>query len=346
MRAIRIACLVLLCMLSADMLTQTYPEQPYPQAEISNGVLHAKLYLPDAEKGFYRGMRFDWAGVISSLEYKGHEYYGPFFEKFDPAVEDVTIGNPVVAGVNSATSGPVEEFIGKDGAALGFAEARPGETFCKIGVGALRKPDDKPYSSYRIYTIVDGGRRTVNRGADWIEFTQELTCGAGYAFKYTKTIRLAKGEPVMTIEHTLVNDGKRAIQTQVYDHNFMRIDHQPIGPDVVLTFPFTPRATQDLKGIAEVRGKQIVFPKPLTGGDTVDSDLTGFGKDTSDYDIRVENQKTGAGVRIRGDHPLASFWFWAVRTVVAPEPFIDIKVPQGQEYRWTYTYTFFASPSR
>jgi len=70
-----------------------------PTVKIWNGVLRAKVYLPDGEKGFYRGMRFDWAGVMASLEYKSHGYLGPFFEKFDPAVSGVEIGNPVVAGI-------------------------------------------------------------------------------------------------------------------------------------------------------------------------------------------------------------------------------------------------------
>ena len=39
-----------------------------PQAEISSGRLHAKLYLPDAQSGYYRGTRFDWSGVIAALE--------------------------------------------------------------------------------------------------------------------------------------------------------------------------------------------------------------------------------------------------------------------------------------
>ena len=59
-----------------------------PEAEINNGVLKAQLYLPDAQKGFYRGTRFDWSGVIGSLEYQGHQYYGPWFTKYDPAVRD------------------------------------------------------------------------------------------------------------------------------------------------------------------------------------------------------------------------------------------------------------------
>src|SRR5689334_8916727 len=101
---------------------QTYPGS-YAHAEISNGVLRATIYLPDAEKGFYRGTRFDWAGVIGSLEYNGHHYYGPFFEKFNPAVSDVVIGDPVEAGINSAASGPVEEFVSRpDGTVLGYHE--------------------------------------------------------------------------------------------------------------------------------------------------------------------------------------------------------------------------------
>src|ERR1700734_877329 len=60
----------------------------YPQAEITNGQIRATLYLPDAQTGFYRGTRFDWSGFVSSLEYAGHNYYGPWFTKQDPAVRD------------------------------------------------------------------------------------------------------------------------------------------------------------------------------------------------------------------------------------------------------------------
>ena len=46
-----------------------------PQAEITNGIIKAKFYLPDAEKGYYRATRFDWSGVTPSLEYRGHQYF-------------------------------------------------------------------------------------------------------------------------------------------------------------------------------------------------------------------------------------------------------------------------------
>src|ERR1035438_1863877 len=48
----------------------------FPQALISNGTVHATLYLPDTEKGYYRATRFDWSGIIPSLRYQGHSYFG------------------------------------------------------------------------------------------------------------------------------------------------------------------------------------------------------------------------------------------------------------------------------
>lgn len=324
---------------------QTYPGS-YPQPEISNGTLRAKIYLPDAQHGFYRGMRFDWAGVIGALEYNGHNYFGPFFEKFDPSVSDVVIGNPVEAGIASAASGPVEEFISRpDGTVLGYDEAKPGDPFCKIGVGSLRKIDQAPYSSYTNYPILDGGKRTVKSGPDWIEFSQEVTCGAGYGYSYTKTIRLAKSEPVMTIEHHLANTGQKPIETQVYDHNFLTIDHQSTGPDVSIRFAFTPKPMGSLDKLAEIRGNELVFAKEFQGSDTFYTEIKGFGDSAADYKINVENRKTGAGVEISGDRPLANVGVWAVRTVVAPEPYIEINVPTGREVRWKYTYRFYVSTS-
>jgi hypothetical protein len=321
---------------------QTYAGA-YPQAEISSGVLRATVYLTDAETGFYRGTRFDWAGVIGSLEYKNHNYFGPFFEKFNPSVADVVIGDPVEAGINSAASGPVEEFVNHpDGAALGYAEAKPGEAFCKIGVGALSKIDDAPYSSYVNYPILNGGKRSVKTGGDFIEFTQEVDCGSGYAYAYSKTIRLLENAPVMTIAHRLVNRGVRPIETQVYDHNFLTIDHQSTGPDVTIGFAFSPKPTGKLDPLAEVRGNQLHFSKEFKGSDTFYGEFKGFASTAKDYEIRVENQKAGAGVEIRGDRPLVNLGVWAVRTVVAPEPFIEINIPSGKEFSWTYTYRFYS----
>src|ERR1041384_4426409 len=48
----------------------------YPEASITNGVLKARLHLPDAKTGYYQATRFDWSGQMPSLEYKGHTFFG------------------------------------------------------------------------------------------------------------------------------------------------------------------------------------------------------------------------------------------------------------------------------
>ena len=45
-----------------------------PQATISSSGIRAQLYLPDAQSGYYRGTRFDWSGVISSLEWNNDTF--------------------------------------------------------------------------------------------------------------------------------------------------------------------------------------------------------------------------------------------------------------------------------
>jgi hypothetical protein len=315
-----------------------------PQAEISNGVLHASLYLPDPDKGFYRGTRFDWSGVIRSLTYKGHDYYGPWFTKTDPKVIDFIFkGSDIVAGPCSAITGPVEEFTWHE-KALGFDQAKPGGTFIKIGIGVLRRPDARNYTPYRLYDIVNPGKWSVQKKQDSIEFTQDLSDPpTGYAYRYTKTVRLIKGKPEMLLEHRLENTGRRSIQTSVYDHNFLVLDKQTIGPDFVITVPFTINA-KPTNGpeLAAAHGNQFKYLKNLSGHETVAADFSGFRNAPEDYRITIENSKVGAGVKIAGDRPLSNEALWSIRSVLAMEPFIDMSIEPGKAFTWSYRYTYYS----
>lgn len=304
----------------------------FPQAEISNGQIQAKLYLPDPERGYYRGTRFEWSGMIHSLQYKGHEYFGVWFDKYDPKLHD-------------AITGPVEEFR-TNNAGLGYDEAKPGGAFIRIGVGVVRKPEEPQYRAFNTYEIVDPGRWRVRPGKDRVEFTHELSDASGYAYLYKKVVRLEKGKPEMVIEHTLKNTGRRPIETAQYNHNFFVMDGQPTGPDFSVKFPFTLKALADFKGLAETRGGELVYLKTLERRQSVFSELKGYGASASDYDIRIENRKTGAGVRIVGDRPLVKLVFWSIRTTLCPEPYIDMRVEPGRETKWRIRYEFYTLTPR
>jgi hypothetical protein len=334
-----VAAISLLAVFSALAETSSAP----PEWEISNASTRVKLYLPDAAHGFYRGTRFDWSGVVADLQYAGHSYYGPWFTQTDPKIPDfIYQGSDIVAGPCSAITGPVEEFAPP----LGYDEAKAGGTFIKVGVGVLRKPDDGKYSGYKLYEIVDGGKRSVKKGKTAVEFTQEVHDPAtGFGYVYSKKISLAGGKPEMLIEHSLRNAGTRPIHTSVYDHNFLVLDKQPIGPAFTITLPFDITATPPFpKESAEVRKNKIAYVKILEAQDRVYGSLRGFSQSSNDYSVRIENAAAMAGMTISGDRPLARMALWSIRSVLAVEPFIDISIEPGSELTWTYDYEYYTLP--
>lgn len=309
---------ILICL--AGDLAGDQPYAGFPSAAISNGKLTAKLYLPDARDGYYRGTRFDWSGQIGSLKSAKHEYFGQWFDKYDPKLHD-------------SIQGPVEEY-----AVLGYEEAKAGGVFLRVGVGAVRKPDSKPYERFRTYEIIDPGHWQVKRGKDRIAFIHTLRA-AGFAYQYTKTIRLVGQE--MIIDHELRNTGIKAMALTQYNHQFFVMDAMPTGPETQVVFPFElkPKRTPSAD-LAVAKGVEIAYPRELRKGESTLFTLEGFGAKAADYDIRVGRRDTGAQVRIRGDRPIEELVFWSIRTTVCPEPYVRVDTLPGKRTRWSYRYTF------
>lgn len=300
----------------------------FPQAEISNGAITAKLYLPDPVNGYYRGARFDWSGQISSLRTKHHEYFGQWFEKYDAKLHDSIMG-------------PVEEFR-TGNAALGYAEAPVGGEFVRIGIGLLRKIEEPAFQPFKPYDITNPGAWTSRVRSGSVEFTHTLHGPNGYAYVYTKKIRLVNNQPRMIIEHSLKNTGTKTIETSQYNHNFFVLDSQPTGPKARVQFPFELKPVRQFQGgLAAARGNEIVFLQEFQPGQSAIAEFQGFGPSAKDYDIRVEHAGAGAGVRIRGSLPLEKVVFWCIRKTLCPEPYVKLSVAPGRTVKWRYTYDFY-----
>lgn len=319
-----------------------------PRVTLDSGVVNLTVDLPDPVDGVYRGTRFDWSGMIEQLHYAGHDFYGRWFTNTDPTVHDfIFSGNEIVAGPCSAATGPADEFISGE-TVPGYDQAAAGGTFVKIGVGVLRKPDDQPYDRYHLYTIVDGGKWTVRAHRQSVLFRQELADpSSGYGYVYEKTIRLVPGKAEMTIEHTLRNTGQHTIDTDVYNHNFLVLDHRTTGPDFVITEPFeiqTPKPVDAALGMVE--GKRILYRRELTGKEVFTTPISGFGATAKDYDIHIENTQAGVGMHITADQPLAQEQLWSIRAVLAVEPYIHMSIAPGSSFRWSYHYRYYSLPQR
>jgi hypothetical protein len=313
-----------------------------PVAEISNGVIRASVYLPDPVNGFYQGTRFDWSGVVRSLEANGHTYYGPWFTKRSETVRDfIYDGSDIVAGPCSSTMGPADEFQ-----PLGYEAAKPGGTFVKIGVGMLKRIDEKAYDAWRLYPITDHGKWSVNRKRDSIEIVQILSDGSSdYAYEYRKTLRLVKGKTELELAHSLKNTGKKGIQTQVYNHNFLVIDGKgpQAGTTVMLPFEVS-TARKPNPELASTEGKKIVYKKTLTGEEVVSFPVTGFGDTAYDHGFRIDDMALKAGMSMQGDKPLKRMALWSIRSNVSVEPFVEVSIAPGNEFQWKSSYSYYSIP--
>lgn len=296
----------------------------YPEAMITNGTIEAKIYLPDSKEGFYRGTRFDWAGVISSLKFKDHEYFGLWYQSHDPKRHD-------------AITGPVEAFDPTD-----YDKAEPGSTFLKIGIGTIRKINNDPYRFSAPFELVNGGKWKIRTKKDRVQFIHKLKDASGYAYVYKKTLRLVKGEAGLILEHSLKNKGEKPISTSVFNHNFFVIDKQTTGPDFTVSLPFDIESEPARKNLMDFRDNKMIYLRELKKGESTMEYPKGFsGTRVEDYDFRIENSKTGAGVRITSDRPLSHFMYWSVPTTLSPEPFIKVDALPGKEFTWAIRYNFY-----
>jgi len=313
-----------------------------PEATISNKQIRVKMYLPDPANGFYKGARFDWSGIVSSVEFAGHTFYGQWFSKVDSTVRDVSYkDDDILVSVNTSAVGPAQEFQ----TPLGYDNAKEGDRFVKIGVGVLKKRDDTRYAFANVYDIVDHGKWSVNKTGNSVEFTQELNDEAtGYAYLYKKTVRLIDDKPEMLIEHSLKNIGKLPIKSVVYNHNFTLFDNLPTS-DISVTVPYEIKSTRlPDPNAATITGNRFAYAKAVENTERVAGGLQGFGTTPSDNDFKIENWKAGTGIRIQGNRPLQNATVWSIRSVVAVEPFIEVAADPGKDFTWQYTYTFYTLP--
>ena len=313
---------IFICLLSG-LIISAVPFIKSPETEISNGLIRARLYLPDPDSGYYRGSRFDWSGVIASLDYNGHHYFGQWFKEYSPTLHDAILG-------------PVEAFD-----PVGYEEAKNGERFIKVGIGVLSKTDELPYAFVKPYPIINAGKWKVTTKPDQVQFIHSLQ-DKFYSYGYEKTVKLIKNKPQMVLTHTLKNTGQRTLETAVYNHNFFVMDDQTTGPGFTVTFPFAlpGEVSNEMKDLVQFRDHQMFFLKELDPKEHVFfRDLTAGA--TADYNIKIENRKTGAAVKITCDKPISKMVFWCASTTVCPEPFIKIKIDPGKEFSWKITYEFY-----
>ncbi|NGZ75365.1 hypothetical protein [Saccharibacillus alkalitolerans] len=271
------------------------------------------------------GTRFDRTGWIAQV-------------RLESAGVDFCVPESLEAGAGTGGEGLSGEFgIDKP---IGYAEARPGGGFHKIGVGTLTRIDGGRYDFARTYPAEAHEVRTES-GRGEIRFVSEAPDRGGYSAKLTKTIAIDGRR--LHVRYGLKNLGRKAISTNEYVHNFVGIGGHPVGPDYVLRLPYAPELK--MLGDGGVEEKLALTDGELTwtseAGGEYYALFGGFPVGEAPY-WELLHKPSGAGVRESGDFDAAKLAVWGAGHVVAPEVFIDLELEPGESREWTRTYEFFA----
>ncbi len=284
-----------------------------------------RLTVEIAQPGtLYRGSRFDWTAFITQVTLDGRHTF--------------CVPESLKAGQGSGGVGLCNEFGIEE--PIGYDEIQPGESFPKLGIGLLARPDDKPYNFFHPHTIIIPFPITVTADKKQATFRVEPIACRGYAARLTKTV--AVEGTALTIAYVLENVGEKPLVTTEYAHNFLRINAYPIGPDYRLRMPylmtFAPSAAQ-MRAILDVQGgdirwkakpEQNFYCRPL-----------GFMQTTA-AQWELVHEPSGVGVSEFDDFAPVRVAVWGAPHVVSAEVFVAVNVSPGETQHWTRRYEFFA----
>jgi hypothetical protein len=293
-----------------------------------------------APGSMYRGTRFDWTGFVTQVVLDAPPFGAPGRGGPPRRGHTFCVVESYVPGQGTGGVGLCNEF----GIELpvGYDDASPGESFPKLGIGLLTRPDDAPYNFFRPYLIAELFPVVVETTATQATFTvAPLEC-RGYAARLVKTVTVNENE--LTVAYVLENVGQKPLVTHEYCHNFMGIDSHPIGPDYVLRTPYP----ITLEPLGERMGRMASEDLEVVGGELrcrvmpqhqFYARLQGFSR-TDMAQWELTHKPSGVTLKEYDDFTPVRVAVWGAIHVISAEVFVGINVQPGAMQRWTRRYTF------
>jgi hypothetical protein len=329
------------------------PDNSHTPIQIHSNQLSVEIARPGS---VYTGTRFDWSGLIVQViltPSAGSQHTFCVPESLQP-------------GQGTGGRGLSNEF-GND-KPVGYADAQPGESFPKLGIGLLKRPERPQYNFFFPHEIDSLYPFHVSSTESTATFTVDPVDCRGYAASLKKIISVH--DNWLEIAYSLENVGSRAIMTNEYCHNFVGIDQHQIGPDYRLHFPY-PIQLEDiaaayrhflpplLRKILPVSLQDRLLKRRAAPGNKSvliqDTDFNfintpqsafyfrtlGFSK-TEQHQWELTYLPDGIKIREYDDFNPSRVAIWGTTHVISAEIYIDINLQPGQGQSWTRRYEFIA----
>jgi hypothetical protein len=282
-----------------------------------------RLNVEIAEPGIWPDTttRFDRAGFITQITLDGKHRFC--------AVEPGNLWHPGTGGM-----GLCNEFK----CPVPAEEAALGEKFPKFGVGLLTRDEDKPYRFFHRYPCEPFDIAVERIGASVTYTTSPKPC-MGYALRNTKRLRVDGNRLSMAV--TVENTGDKPVEFDEYCHNFITIEHLPIGPRYYLGMTVTPQDGKGPLSGTSLMGQGNGFTFSGYSGEAsmieaADSEIrrdVPFGWTLSHTDSPAVISETVSVTPVK-------VAVWAIDHIISPEVLCHFSVRPGSSASWTREWTF------
>jgi len=249
-------------------------------------------------------------------------------------------------------AGPLNYDAGAFNGVLGYEEAKPGDSFLKIGVGKLIKPSDAMYSPFITYNFSEYPAWEIESTENSINMRLTASTDDGqWCFRRSTSVRVFEDNQVI-MDSYVYNCGNKEFSTPHYSHNFLSFDRQPIGAAWKVTMVpnhaaiLEPGAGDWSKPMGDYFttgfGGTFMAMQEVPEGDKLKCDFVGamnkhaanqwsavYEDDTSS--LTIESKQEGQ------NSDLYAYNFYVERETLSPEPFQFITVAPAESAHWIRT---------
>lgn len=229
--------------------------------------------------------------------------------------------------------------------------------FPKPGIGLFRRKGTAPYCFYDKYETVPFSV-TVSHTPSTAYFQIGGISCCGYQFTETRRLEVNGCRLLNTV--TLKNTGSRHISATEYCHNFLTIEHRPLGNGYHLRMPdLNPEFWKTKTAQSGPEGGEAILPGTLikeSGGFT----FSGCQPESALYSVpgaalgshscftwELMHDQSDAGVKVTEQFMPSSVTIWFIDHLISVEVFYPVNLLPGEESTWTRCLEFYGpTPER
>lgn len=264
--------------------------------------------------------RFDRAGFVTSILLDGRYEFC--------ANEPTNLTHPSSGGV-----GLCNEYLFH----AACDEVQPGERFPKFGIGLFLKPDDQPYCFHRKYDARLFPITWEEKKDEVTFYTAPVLCN-GYALEQKKILTVRDNCLTMRVE--LKNQGEKSVEMREYCHNFLTLDHLPLGPSYQLDIPaMKDRGTEVLDGTIRGNGRGFGFTayNPQAAQVRTDPDEI---DDTECFPWVLRHLESPVSIHGQDGFKPQGSNMWCIDHIISLETYRGIALKPGESTAWTRQWVF------